>query len=96
MAQKKKSSKKQITFRFSGDPHSTVYLAGSFTGWDAGKKQLRDKNNTGDFTLRQNLDRDRHLYKFIVDGSWINDPHCDLFEEDGHGGVNSVLDLRDA
>lgn len=83
-------------FRFDGraiDPKpKAVFLAGSFNGWNPIAEAMVD-DGAGVFTLRRDLPDGVHLYKFVVDGNWTNDPGSDhdLEEQDGHGGTNSAV-----
>ncbi|ERP30948.1 glycogen-binding domain-containing protein [Chitinivibrio alkaliphilus] len=95
MAKTAGSKKKRVTFTYKGVPGSDVFVTGSFNEWDPKQKKLKDKKKDGVYSLAVNLPRERHQYKFIVDGEWINDPECTMYEEDGFGGLNSVVDLTD-
>jgi len=37
------------------------------------------------------LSTGKHLYKFIVDDKWMNDPDNTLWEQNEYGNGNSVL-----
>ena len=66
-----------------------VYLAGSFNNWQT-KDILMDKTKEG-WVCRVDLKEGKHLYKFVVDGTWIEDPGNSLLEHNEFGGFNSVL-----
>lgn len=90
----------QVTFslvlqsKFASPSQSTtVGLAGSFNGWNP---VLTPMVRMGDGVYRVTLELPdaTHLYKFVVDGNaWLNDPANTRVEDDGQGGVNSVLTL---
>ncbi|MGM0442721.1 MAG: glycogen-binding domain-containing protein [Fibrobacterota bacterium] len=94
MAKASKTAKrKRVAFTYDGKPGRRVFVAGTFNDWNPGEKELKDRTGGGDYSLNVLLTKERHLYKFVVDGEWINDPQCDQYDEDGFGGVNSVIDL---
>ena len=70
-----------------------VFLAGSFSGWDAQGIELA-RGADGRWAVVVELDSGRHLYKFVLDGErWIPDPLNQQREGDGHGGSNTILAL---
>jgi len=87
---------------------NTVYLAGDFTGWESGKirmtRQLEEeepeqerpgwiKGGRISFVADVPLASGTHQYKFIVDGSWENDPNNPATESES-GNANSVLAIN--
>ncbi|PIE16418.1 MAG: hypothetical protein CSA66_07365 [Proteobacteria bacterium] len=87
----------EITFSYSAPSATTVWVTGTFTGWastpDAGAIVMTEGGGT--WTATTTFDYgSRHLYKFIVDGdTWRHDPDNPTTEDDGFGGVNSVLQV---
>lgn len=63
-------------------------LAGSFTNWEAGALPMKKVQNG--WLLSVKLEAGKHLYKFIVDGSWIMDENNKQKENDEKGNTNSV------
>jgi len=49
------------------------------------------KRDGNDWVFSVHLFAGKHLYKFIVDGSWIIDPSNKLWEENEYGTGNSIL-----
>lgn len=86
------------TFRYRGSA-ATVLVSGTFTAWATteaeGALPLMRVAGTGDEWELTTLVEPpgRHLYKLIVDGTWIADPANPDSEPDGFGGQNSVLSL---
>ncbi len=70
-----------------------VFLAGSFNGWSSDKDRMGDEDGDGVYELAIALPKGRHLYKFVVDGTWLEDENAEDFEEDGFGGNNSVINV---
>ena len=72
----------------------SVHVAGSFNGWSKDATPLTDDDKDGVFEATVTLDRARHTYKFVINGSqWIQDKENPKADADGMGGFNSVLDL---
>ncbi|HZB45555.1 MAG TPA: serine hydrolase [Pyrinomonadaceae bacterium] len=84
------SLKGNTTFKLKG--HETarlVALAGGFNNWNQ-SHTVCAKEPDG-WVCRIDLAPGKHLYKFVVDGVWLNDPDNPNREADGSGNVNSVL-----
>lgn len=79
-------------FTFYLDGHSNakqVYLSGTFNNWSTlGLPMTREGNR---WAISINLKKGKHLYKYIVDGRWIEDPQNGWKENDGQGNTNSVF-----
>jgi glycosidase len=69
-----------------------VAVAGDFNGWSQEATPMSRQSN-GVFSVSVDMSEGVHLYKFLVDGKWINDPHSDaeLEQSDGFGGKNSAV-----
>lgn len=65
-----------------------VILAGSFNNWSVSEYMMTQTLSGWEFTIK--LDAGMHLYKFIVDGFWLNDQFNLNKKPDGHDGFNSV------
>jgi hypothetical protein len=78
------------TFRLKGFKNAkNVFLAGDFNKWDP--KAYAMKKEGDDRTFPVHLSTGKHLYKFIVDDKWMNDPGNALWEQNEYGNGNSVL-----
>lgn len=86
----------RVTLRFDPPIAATaVALTGSFHEWSPEGTPMQAVGDRFEVTL--DLPPGRHLYKFVVDGrTWLKDPANPLTEPDGHGGENSVLEVRPA
>ncbi|MCC7535411.1 MAG: hypothetical protein IT379_04335 [Deltaproteobacteria bacterium] len=86
------------TFRYRGTA-SSVLVTGTFTSWAPteaeGALPLERVAGTGDQWELTTLVEPpgRHLYKFVVDGTFVQDTGNPEAEADGFGGFNSVLSL---
>ncbi len=80
----------QIQIQLKGySKASKVYIAGSFNQWSTSELPLT--KNTEGWEINLELDPGKYLYKFIVDGKWINDPNNHLQEKDTEYNTNSVF-----
>jgi hypothetical protein len=82
-----------VRFVYVAPQADKVYLVGDFNGWDTVKTPLSRSAN-GSWTVTIPLSAGRHLYGFVVDGSWNTDPHAPLAPDDGFGHANSVKLVR--
>lgn len=69
----------------------SVTLAGTFNDWNPAHHPMQDEDGDGVWETTLFLTPGRYLYKFVVDGTWMADPHAKETEPDGQGGLNSVL-----
>lgn len=78
------------TFRLKGFKDAKhVFLAGDFNRWDP--KAYAMTREGDDWVFPVHLSAGKHLYKFIVDDKWINDPGNPLWEQNEYGTGNSIL-----
>ena len=85
-----------VEFSFA-DPSrtvQTVFVAGSFNGWNATINPLAGPAADGSFRAQFPVPPGHHVYKLVVDGNWTPDPACALKESDGFNGFNSVLEVE--
>jgi 1,4-alpha-glucan branching enzyme len=68
----------------------SVSLAGTFNNWDPNADPM-EKGEDGLWRTTLELAPGEYQYKFVVDGTWIEDPANPDAVDDGYGGVNSVL-----
>ena len=88
------ASDRQITFRLAtGISNQKVFVASKLTQWQAGSMALIE-SVPGDYSLTLPEPWLHQLvYKFIVDGQWLDDPANPNKIADGHGGTNSYYNL---
>lgn len=84
---------KPTEFKYYAPQAKRVSLAGSFNNWNA-KKLSAKKDPKGNWTVKIKLPPGRHEYKFIVDGSWVNDPRCNSCITNSFGTQNCVVEIR--
>ena len=79
-----------VGFSIAAPQVTQVFLAGEMTDWDAGKRAMqRDASGTWRTTL--DLQPGQWLYKFVVDGQWVQDPATPDHDADGQGGQHSFV-----
>jgi len=82
----------QAGVRFEADfPRArTVRITGSFCDWSAKGLPL-NKREDGLWECHLDLARGEHQYRFIIDGSWLPDPHNSRTVANEFGGANSLV-----
>jgi chromosome partitioning protein len=82
----------QAGVRFEADFPSarTVRVTGSFCDWSAKGLPL-NKREDGLWECHLDLARGQHEYRFIIDGSWLPDPHNSQTVPNEFGGANSLV-----
>lgn len=48
------------------------------------------RQEDGSWTITISLTPGQHEYRFIVDGQWADDPHCDIRKPNPFGGENCL------
>ncbi len=84
---------KPTEFKFYAPQAKKVSLAGSFNNWNT-KELGAKKDSKGNWTAKVNLKPGKYEYKFLVDGSWINDPHCNSCIVNSFGTHNCTVDVK--
>lgn len=82
-----------IEFVYEGAAAKNVVVAGSFNNWSTSSHRL-EKDKSGLWKTAVPLGKGKYQYKFVVDGEWKEDPSNPQNSEDGHGGKNSVIEVR--
>jgi diguanylate cyclase (GGDEF)-like protein len=73
----------------------SVHVVGDFNGW-LRENDVMSKEKDGSFMLTLDLVPGTYKYKFCVNnGGYIADPDCICSENDGFGGRNSILVVKD-
>ena len=81
-----------VEFSLMAPTANSIYLVGSFNKWNATETPMHKRLN-GNWVVRLQLPAGRHLYKLVVDGKWMADPENPLKLDDGHGGIDSIIDV---
>ena len=89
----KSTGSKPTEFKLYAPQAKKVILAGSFNKWDT-KKLAAKKDSKGSWVAKVSLKPGKYEYKFLVDGSWTNDPRCTSCVPNAFGTHNCVIEVR--
>lgn len=87
------SRMKPTEFRLHAPSAKRVNIAGTFNNWSANGLTAR-KDSRGNWSIKVNLKPGRYEYKFLVDGSWLTDPHCTSCVSNTFGTQNCVIEVK--
>ena len=83
---------KTQTFSYAAPTAMSVQLVGDFTDWQQ-KPINMQKGADGVWWATVELLPGKHLYRFLVDGQWRDDPECALRVPNPYGGEDSVREV---
>ena len=81
---------KKIQFEFHSPDANEVFLVGDFNQWEP-KKHVMKKGKNGAWEKTTMLPQGTYEYKFLVDGSWVEDPKNPERCLNRFGTLNNVL-----
>jgi 1,4-alpha-glucan branching enzyme len=84
---------KLTEFKLYAPRAKKVVLSGSFNNWNT-SKLLAKKDSKGNWMVKVGLKPGKYEYKFIVDGSWVNDPRCTSCVANSLGTHNCVVEVK--
>lgn len=84
---------KAIPFEFVAKPGSWVSVAGTFNNWDPSTHPLTYHPADDVFRATLLLPKGAHEYKYVVNGAWHMDAKCPHWKPNGHGTLNSVIQV---
>lgn len=84
---------KTAEFKLHAPAAKRVSLAGSFNNWNTRALSAK-KDANGNWAVKVNLKPGRYEYKFLVDGSWTNDPKCNSCVSNSFGTQNCVIEVK--
>jgi hypothetical protein len=79
-------------FRMEAPSAKSVKLAGDFTGWEQSPLDLVQSYDGTWFTIVPLLPG-TYSYRFIVDGQWLDDPHCGSHVPNPFGSEDAVMNV---
>lgn len=80
-----------VMFTLEAPAAGRVQLAGDFNGWALDGNEMSSTGGIWRTTVK--LPPGRYRYRYVVDGSWQNDPSNPLIEACPYGGHDSILVL---
>lgn len=85
-------SKRKQHFSIQAPAAISVQLVGDFTHWQKQPIQLH-KGDHGVWSTEVMLKPGVYHYRFMVDGTWRDDPECTLRVENPYGSTNAVREV---
>jgi len=83
-----------VKFVYVAPQAAKVFVVGDFNDWNSTKTPMVRAAASGLWTATVPLTAGRHLYAFVVDGTWSPDPAAPLAPDDGFGDAKSVRIVR--
>jgi 1,4-alpha-glucan branching enzyme len=83
----------EVFVTFDKPDAGAVFIAGSFNAWSP-EADAMAKGEDGVWRITLELAPGSYEYKFVVDGTWMEDPANSEFVSDPYGGKNSVLTVE--
>lgn len=84
----------KVTFAVPAEEAKKVTVLGSFNEWNTKKAVALKKLKNGTFKGTVDLEKDNsYEFKYLVDGSYVNDEQADAYAVNVFGTENSVLNL---
>ena len=80
----------RYTFMFKAGQAEEVCLAGDFNRWRVCEAPL-ERVGEDVWSVSLELPPGRYEYMFVVDGTWVTDPHAVTHIDDGFGNRNALL-----
>jgi hypothetical protein len=78
-----------VKFVFVAPKAGKVALVGDFNDWDATRSPMVRVDRDGLWSVTLPLSIGRHVYNYVVDGTWLADPNAPM-TGDGFGHMSSV------
>lgn len=84
---------KPVEFKFYAPAAKKVNLAGNFNEWNTRALGAK-KDSKGNWSVKVNLKPGKYEYKFVVDGTWLNDPRCTACATNSFGTQNCLIEVK--
>ena len=84
---------KDVAFEYDDPNAGEVSVAGEFNGWDPAAAPL-EMGDDGVWRTTLEIATGTYEYKFVVDGTWVEDPANPESVSDPYGGSNSILTVE--
>ena len=84
----------KVTFAVPAEDAKKVTVVGSFNDWNTKKAVALKKLKNGTFKGTVDLEKDNsYEFKYLVDGTYMNDEQADAYATNVFGTENGVLNL---
>ncbi len=87
-----KNGRRKTQFTFNAEEAKSVKIVGDFNNWREEGKTLKHNGN-GNWQITLMLPPGTYEYKFLVDGSWVNDPLNERLCINCFGTRNNYIDV---
>jgi MinD-like ATPase involved in chromosome partitioning or flagellar assembly len=84
----------EIIFSLSAPQAKEVHIAGDFNDWKLGDASRMEKDN-GSWRKRISLSSGKYRYRFVIDGSWTEDPGNPQKEVNPYGSADSLIEVKE-
>jgi len=82
----------EVNFSVFAPEAKEVFVAGEFNNWRL-EEGARMSQNNGTWSKKLNLIGGKYRYRFVIDGSWIEDSKNPLKEVNPYGSVDSLIEI---
>lgn len=83
-------AKKSVMFSLTAPTATSVAVAGDFNEWEV---RAMAKGPDGVWRITVQLSSGTHVYRFLVDGEWMQDPNNPRRQANDIGGYDSVCNV---
>ena len=84
----------KVTFAVPAEEAKKVTVIGSFNEWNSKKAVALKKLKNGTFKGTVDLEKDNsYEFKYLVDGTYVNDDQADAYAMNVFGTENGILNL---
>lgn len=84
----------KVTFAVPAEEAKKVTVLGSFNEWNTKKAVALKKLKNGTFKGTVDLEKDNsYEFKYLVDGTYVNDDQADAYAMNVYGTENGILNL---
>ena len=84
----------KVTFSLPAEEAKKVKVVGTFNDWNEKKAVVLKKFKNGNFKGTVDLDKDNsYEFRYLVDGTYVNDEQADSYAGNVFGSENSVLNV---
>jgi 1,4-alpha-glucan branching enzyme len=91
-----KKARKRVIFKIHAPGAQSVTVAGTFNDWNMESSPLKKDKKNGDDVWQRivYLEPGEYKYRFVVDGSWCDDPDCPERMGNEFGTFDSIVRVQ--